>query len=194
MIKYKNMVMKNTRKKKRMFSWMNPKLEVRDTKKYGKGVFAKKDLKKDETLIVMGGYVLDINGENRLRGFPEDKPIEISEDFSFCPLTSEDIKLMPQHYVNHSCEPNAGWKGQVFMVAIRDIRAGEEIVYDYAMVVCSNKDSKTYFKMKCKCGSKNCRKIIDEEGWKNSELQKKYKGYFQWYLEEKINKNKNKNV
>ncbi|MDO8486172.1 MAG: SET domain-containing methyltransferase [Candidatus Staskawiczbacteria bacterium] len=146
-------------KKKRMFSWMNSKLEVRDTKKYGKGVFAKENLKKDETLFVMGGYILDIEGENRLKGFSEDKPIEISEDFSFSPLSSKDIELMPQHYVNHSCEPNAGWHGQVFMVAMRDIKKGEEIVYDYAMIIASNEYSKSYFKMKCNCGTKNCRKI-----------------------------------
>lgn len=175
-------------KNKRMFSWMNPKLEVRDTEKYGKGVFAKEKLKKDETLFVMGGYILDIEGENRLQGFPEDKPIEISEDFSFSPLSPEDIELMPQHYVNHSCEPNAGWHGQVFMVAMRDIEKDEEIVYDYAMIISSNKDSKNYFTMECHCGAKNCRKIIDEDGWKNKKLQKKYKGYFQWYLQEKINK------
>jgi len=184
------MKIKKTQKKKRMLSWMNPKLEVRDTKKYGKGVFSTADLKKDEILFVMGGYVLDIDGENRLKGFPEDKGIEISEDFSFCPPRPSDIKLMPQHYVNHSCEPNTGWKGQLFMVAMKNIKKGYEIVYDYAMIICSNKNSNNYFKMDCFCGSKNCRKVIDEEGWKNPKLQKKYKGYFQWYLEEKIRKNK----
>lgn len=51
--KIKNMVTKNTRKKKRTFSWMNPKLEVRDTKKYGKGVFTKKDIKKDEIKMLI---------------------------------------------------------------------------------------------------------------------------------------------
>jgi hypothetical protein len=52
-----NMMKKNPQKKKRMFSWMNPKLAVRDTEKYGKGVFTKGGLKKDETLFVMGGYI-----------------------------------------------------------------------------------------------------------------------------------------
>lgn len=179
---------KKNAKKKRMYSWMNSKLEVRDTKKYGKGVFAKEKLKKDETLFVMGGYILDIEGENRLKGFPEDKPIEISEEFSFSPLSSGDIELMPQHYVNHSCEPNAGWRGQVFMVAMRDIKKGEEITYDYATIICSKENSKNYFKIKCHCGLKNCRGVIDEEGWQDKNLQKKYKGYFQWYLQEKINK------
>lgn len=178
-------------KSKRPYSWMNQKLEVKDTGKYGKGVFAKKELKKDELLFVMGGYVCSIDDENNLNNFAEDKPIEISENFSFSPLNPEDMDMMPQHYINHSCEPNVGWKGQVFIVAMRDIKKGEEIVYDYAMIICSNSNSKSYFTMNCECGSKKCRKVIDEEGWKNPELQIKYKGYFQWYLEEKINNKKN---
>lgn len=167
---------------------MSPKLEVRDTGKYGKGVFAKEAIKKDEVLIVMGGYIIDIEAENNLDDFQIDKPIEISEEFAFCPMAQEDMDRMPQHYVNHSCDPNSGFKGSNFMVAMRDIKPNEEIVYDYAMIIASNPDSENYFEMECKCSSSNCRKIINEEGWKNPELQKKYKGYFQWYLEEKIRK------
>jgi len=36
------------KKEEEVFSWMNPKLEVRDTKKYGKGVFATEEIKKGE--------------------------------------------------------------------------------------------------------------------------------------------------
>lgn len=174
-------------KPQRKFSWMNPKLEIRDTKKYGKGVYLKKDIKKDEMLFVMSGYILDIEDENNLNDFASDKPIEISEYFSISPLNPEDMELMPQHYVNHSCSPNAGFKGQIFMVAMRDITKDEEITYDYAMIICSNKNSAMYFEMKCECGFNKCRKIIDEEGWKLPELQNKYSGYFQYYLQEKIN-------
>ncbi len=171
-----------------MFSWLNPKLEIKNTSKYGKGIFAKADIARDETLIVMGGYIFDIEAENHLNEFNQDKPIEISDEFSFCPKSESDMDLMPQHYVNHSCNPNSGFKGSNFLVAMRDINVGEEILYDYAMIISSNPKSTGYFKMECLCGSKNCRGMIDEEGWKNPELQRKYKGYFQWYLEEKIKK------
>jgi hypothetical protein len=180
-------------KNKNTFSWINQNLEVKNTKKYGKGIFVKKNIKKDEVLIVMGGYIFDIEDENHLNKFNEDKPIEISEDFSICPKIKSDMDKMPQHYVNHSCNPNTGFKGQLFMVAMKDIKKGEEVVYDYAMIIASNPKSTEYFKMNCLCGSKNCRKIIDEEGWKIPELQKRYKGYFQWYLEEKIKKLNKKN-
>ncbi len=172
----------------RMFSWMNPDLEVRETEKYGKGVFAKKDIEKGEMLFVMGGYILTIDDENNLKGAVADKPIEISDEFSIGPLKDSDLELMPQHYVNHSCDPNAGFNGQIFMVSIKKITAGEEVCYDYAMVMNSNEDSSTYFTFKCECGTSLCRNEIAEDDWKIKELQERYDGYFQWFLQCKINK------
>lgn len=171
-----------------MYSWMNSKLEVKDTDRYGKGIFATEAISANETLIVMGGYIIDINAENNLDDFQIDKPIEISEEFSFCPPKASDMPLMPQHYVNHSCDPNTGFKGSNFMVAMRDIKPGEEILYDYAMIVASNQDSKNYFEMECTCGTDRCRKLINEEGWKDPELQVRYAGYFQYYIQNLIEK------
>jgi hypothetical protein len=91
--------MKKTAKKKRTFSWMNPKLEVRETEKYGKGIFAKEFIKKNETMMVMGGYILTIEDDNSLRGIVADKPIEISDYFFIGPLKPSDLELMPQHYI-----------------------------------------------------------------------------------------------
>jgi uncharacterized protein len=176
---------------KPLFSWMNPKLDVRQTDRYGKGVFAKEAIKKGEMLFVMGGYILTIEDENNLKGIIADKPIEISEYFSIGPRNSADLDRMPQHYVNHSCNPNAGFKGQIFMMAMRKI-AGGEITYDYAMVMHPNKKSTSYFKIPCLCGAKNCRGYIAEDDWQRPELQKKYDGWFQWFLQEKIDKLKNK--
>jgi hypothetical protein len=173
---------------KQPFSWMNPKLEIKRTSKYGKGVFAKEAIKNGSILFVMGGYILTIEDENNLQGVVADKPIEISEWFSIGPRKPSDLPRMPQHYVNHSCRPNAGFQGQIFMVATRKVRGGEEIAYDYAMVMHSNKKSDTYFKIKCLCGTRKCRGYITEDDWRISELQKKYDGYFQWFIQEKINR------
>src|SRR5450631_4469314 len=109
-----------------MFSWMNPKLEVRMTDRCGKGVFTNKTITKNEMLFVMGGYILTIEDENNLQGIVADKPIEISEQFSIGPRKLADLDRMPQHYVNHGCNPNAGFKGQIFMMAMRKIVGGEE--------------------------------------------------------------------
>jgi hypothetical protein len=176
------------KKSERNFSWMNPKLEVRDTKKYGMGVFAKEDIEKGEMLFVMGGYILTIEDENNLRGVVADKPIEISDQFSIGPRNAADLKKMPEHYLNHSCNPNTGFDGQIFMKSIRAIKRNEEVTFDYAMSMNSNIDSNSYFTINCKCGSKDCRKKITEDDWKIPELQKKYEGYFQWFLQKKIDK------
>lgn len=169
-----------------MFSWMHPALEIREAGRYGQGVFATQDLGKDEILIVLGGYILTIEDENRLTGVVADKPIELSDRFSIGPRAPADLPRMPQHFVNHSCQPNAGFKGQVFLVAMRAILAGEEIAYDYAMVMHSSPDSTSYFTMPCRCGSPACRGVIAEGDWRRRELQARYDGYFQWYLQDKI--------
>lgn len=196
-------------KKNRMFSWLNPSLEIKITNKYpgelrsyfkegkkfyrktksiSKGIFAKEKIKKGSVLVVMGGNILTIEDENKLEGIVCDKPIEISENFSISPLKKSDIPKMPQHYINHSCNPNSGFWGQIFIVAMRNIELGEEIVYDYAMIMHPNKSSNSSFSFECSCGHKECRKIIKETDWTNKSLQKKYDGYFQFYLQEKINK------
>ncbi len=195
-------------KDKKIYSWMNPKLVIKKTSKYGLanlpfykngkkkyksqtgegwGVFAKESLKKNDVLFVMGGYILDINDENSLKGIVADKPIEISENFSIGPRTAKDIEKMPQHYVNHSCNPNAGFDGQIFMTAIRPIRQNEEIAYDYAMIMHSNTKSNSYFTFDCLCGTEKCRGTISEDDWKMKDLQKQYDGYFQYFIQKKIN-------
>jgi hypothetical protein len=177
-----------------VYSWMNPALTIRETGRYGNGVFARQLLKKDEVLFVMGGYILTIDDENALTGAVADKPIEISDQFSIGPRSPSDIPLMPQHYVNHSCEPNAGFHGQIFMVAMRDIVIGEEIAFDYAMVMCSNPDSSSYFTMDCLCGRATCRGVIAEDDWQRPELQTRYDGYFQWWLQRQIDRQKARTV
>jgi hypothetical protein len=194
-----------------IFSWMNPDLEVKLTKKYGKAnpaknvsgvkqynkisgdgkaVFAKHNIQKDSVLFVMGGYILNIEDENKLTGIVSDKPIELSENFSIGPRKASDLPKMPQHYINHSCDPNAGFDGQVFLVAMKKINKGEEVVYDYAMIMHTNSKSNSYFQIDCVCGTKYCRGKIGENDWKITELQKRYNGYFQYYLQKKINKGK----
>jgi uncharacterized protein len=163
------------------FSWINPKLEVRESELGGKGIFSNSSIDKDELLAVFGGYIMRINEEESLE--VADLSHQMSEDFVIGVINKNQIQKV-DHF-NHSCEPNAGVKGQLFLVAFRDTEANEEITFDYAMVLHHNPDAARY-EMKCKCGAKNCRGIITEDDWKLPELQKKYAGYFQYYLEEKI--------
>ena len=62
------------------------------------------------------------------------------------------------HYINHSCEPNAYMKilyGHILFIALRDIKAGEEITIDYESTLHSNKK-------RCTCGAPSCRGTINK--------------------------------
>ena len=84
-------------------------------------------------------------------------------------------------YVNHSCNPNAGLSGQIGLVAMRDIKVGEEVCFDYAMC-----DTMPYDEFNCGCGSKNCRGQVGGDDWKKPVLQKRYAGFFSPHVQRRI--------
>ena len=84
--------------------------------------------------------------------------------------------------VNHSCDPNCGIRtnraGAHDFVAFRDIRAGEELTFDYAM----RNYSVDHFPPRCMCGAPQCRGKIT--GWKSlpEETKRAYEGFAAPYL------------
>jgi uncharacterized protein len=172
------------KKLKNTFSWTNPKLEVRDTGKYGMGVFTKEGIKKGERLIVFGGYAMTVREEQKLSRSLSDNAIQIDDDLVIGIRNKSEVEIAS--CVNHSCNPNAGFRGQIFLVAIKNIKKDEEVLFDYAMVLHDVVGVQPY-KMKCECGQERCRRVVGVNDWKKIELQKKYRGYFQWYLQQKIN-------
>lgn len=171
--------------KKETFSWINPLLIAKEIPGLGMGVFSEGQIKKDEILTVFGGYVQEIVNEKYLPAEIADNCHMISDKLVFGIKKVEETET--SSFFNHSCEPNAGFKGQIFLVAMRDIKIGEQVTFDYAMVLSKSDDLPSY-SFDCKCSSANCRGQVTESDWEKPELQKKYEGYFQWYLEEKIKK------
>jgi hypothetical protein len=64
---------------------------------------------------------------------------------------------------------------------MRDIRAGEELTHDWAMM-----DDDDDYAVECKCGAPNCRGRLTGKDWQRPELQKRYAGYFSAYLAPRI--------
>ena len=83
-------------------------------------------------------------------------------------------------YLNHSCDPNLGIDGQIIFAALRDIEAGEELFFDYG----TGDDDE--WEMECTCGAAECRVTITGRDWRPPELQRKRRGYFSQYIEQKI--------
>ena len=86
--------------------------------------------------------------------------------------------------MNHSCNPNAGLQGQITLVALRNIAAGEQICFDYAM-----SDAHPDFYLDCACGTPQCRGKVTGNDWMIPELQERYKGYFSPYIQRQIEAN-----
>jgi len=105
-----------------VFSWINPKLELRDTGKHGNGLFARENIRKDELLSVFGGYIMTRREEELLPEDYNDTGIQISENLVM--TVRERSELSAADFINHSCSPNAGIKGQIFLVAMKTIRGG----------------------------------------------------------------------
>lgn len=131
--------------------------------KFGKGVFAGRDIKKGELICVMQGKKitseqLSIESQ-RKRNILVD-PLQIDQDLYI-------ILKEPYLFINHSCDPNAGLKNSVELIAIKKIRKDEEIFYDYSTT--------WYDGMECKCGSKSCRKHISDYFTIPKKIRKKYK-------------------
>jgi hypothetical protein len=170
-------------------SWLNPSLEKGCSGTLGRGIFARADIRKDERLAIFGGKIMLIDDMYQLPATMQSYTMQIEERFVLGPAgpVPEDTD-----FFNHSCDPNSGFKGQVFLVAMREISAGEEITFDYGMTVSESAGSDMIFRMDCACGSPRCRKTITEQDWMLPELQARYKGYFSQYIQEKIEKRNRK--
>jgi len=161
-------------------SYLSPKTEVRESKIHGRGLFATADIAKDEIVAVKGGHIVD--GKTlRERITPVLGPVEIQLDDNLfiAPVTNEGRELS-MLYLNHSCDPNLGMRGEITFVAMRDIRADEELTHDWAMT--DNDD----YSVECNCGAPDCRKTLTGKDWQRRDLQKRYAGYFAAYLSRKI--------
>jgi uncharacterized protein len=161
-------------------SWRSPKTEVRQSSIHGKGLFATADIAKDEMVMIKGGHIVSRAFLQR-EVTPSLGPVEIQigDDLFIAPVTEKE-REGSMLYSNHSCDANLGLRGNIVFVAIRDIRAGEELTHDWCM---TDDDS---YEMECKCGSANCRRILSGKDWQRQELQTRYHGYFATYLADKI--------
>jgi len=149
------------------------KIVIRESGKKGKGVFASKDIRREE-IILNGDYSKDT------RVIRENEISELSNKdqnhVDYIGKGRYTIGYGSIFMINHSCEPNVYIKHVNFLVrrvvALRDIKKGEEICCDYVI------DTMGKWKMKCHCGSNNCRKIVYSDFFKLSKhLQKKYWKY-----------------
>lgn len=141
------------------------------------GVFATVDLAKD-TVIGDVRY-LDEGPFVPWSKYDEFSTANKKKIDAFCLGTAEGFTL-PRDFnylsvpwcLNHSCDGNVGFDAVGNFVTMREVKAGEELSYDYGLA-----EANPRFRMVCKCGSEKCRGIITGDDWKNPVFQEKNKNY-----------------
>lgn len=160
-------------------NWLTPKAQARPAGDKGWGSFAIERIEAGETVAGFGGWCVSRETLNSLAEERQHRSIQVDEDLY---LVSRDERE-PGDCLNHSCDPNCGLMGSTILVAMRDIKVGEELGFDYA--TCDDSD---YDEFQCGCGSNICRGTVTGLDWKRADLREKYDGWFSSYLAKRIKK------
>jgi hypothetical protein len=165
----------------RVRSWITPKATKGGASAIaGQGAHAAEVIPGGEVVAVKGGHIVD---GPAVAGLPEaikDSALQIAADCFLAALTREEYDGVLMR-VNHSCEPNVGMGGNVLLVSMRDIAAGEELTIDYALFLAD-----PGFAMDCRCRTPACRGVVRGTDWMRADLRERYRGWFSWWLQQKI--------
>jgi uncharacterized protein len=143
---------------------MKELIYIKEAQNRGSGVFAARDISKDEIIAEFNGPLVKIE---KMEGIPK----EVWDHLFNIGVNEYIIARDPAARTNHSCDPNAGIVRNVFLVAMRKIAKNEEITFDYSIITADN------WKLECKCGSPSCRHIIGNYIDLPDEIKRKYDKY-----------------
>jgi uncharacterized protein len=89
----------------------------------------------------------------------------------------------PDHYLNHSCDPNVWMVDEVTLAARRDMAKGEELAADYALW---EEDENHVMRWTCSCGSPFCRGRVTGRDWRLRDLRERYRWHFSPFINDRI--------
>lgn len=118
------------------------KVYIESSPQHGRGVFAREPIAAGEAILLFGGP-----HRRRAELQPDEYHLQIGDDLYLGASGGAD------DYVNHSCDPNAGFRNGLLLVARRAIAAGEEITWDYSTAI----DEADFTGFACSCGAATCR-------------------------------------
>jgi len=147
--------------------FMTRKIAARKSRIHGNGVFAVQALKKGE-------HVIEYKGRRRTHAEVDaDDAGDVETGHTFLFTLSDDYVIDANYegndarWINHSCDPNCEAtieeaegddrrKDKVLIEAIRNIKPGEELTYNYGITLAERHTPRLKKIWECRCGSKNC--------------------------------------
>lgn len=135
--------------------------QVRESGVHGKGVYAIRPIKAGDKVLEYRGEI--ITWKEALKRHPHD-PDQPNHTFYF--HLDDGHVIDGKHegnsakWINHSCAPNmeAEQDGmRVFLHALHDIEPGEELFFDYGLVIDARITPSLKKEYACWCGAEECR-------------------------------------
>lgn len=162
------------------------KLYVADANKVKRGLqaglFAEKSLRVGEQIFIAKGDLVTMNINNSKQSQSYANALGIKRGVWINPTNKN-----PLRYLNHSCDPNAGIKGEVTIVARKPIRKDEHITIDYSITEC---DELWSLDKHCRCGAAKCRGKIGPIQSLPQTLFKKYLPFINQHMQREYYKAK----
>lgn len=143
------------------------KIEARLSPIHGNGVFAKEPIKKGERIVRYKGKLRTHEEVDEEYGGEDENGhtflFTLNDDYVIDANVGGNIA----RWINHSCKPNCESeveedpkgrrnKDKVYIQATRNIKPGEELTYNYGIVLDEPHTKKVKKLWACKCGAKNC--------------------------------------
>jgi SET domain-containing protein len=139
----------------------------------GSGLFAAEPIREGEVVAIIGGQLVTDGELARMRSHSSTA---IGDGRNLLQAPDD-----PLRFGNHSCDPNLWLLDAVTLAARRDIARGEELTTDYA-----THTGMAEWLMPCSCGTPLCRGVVRGTDWHDPELQRRYRGHFSPFLNQRI--------
>lgn len=145
-----------------------PLIETRNSRIHGRGVYAAARIRKGTRIIeYLGERISHQEADRRYARKGEDDGHTFLFIASSRTVIDAGVNGNDARFINHSCNPNCETViegSRVFIDAIRNIKPGEELGYDYQLTWESTDDPAELTLYACRCGAKRCRgTMLDEE-------------------------------
>ena len=132
------------------------RIDVRESAVHGRGVYATR-------LIPEGTRIIEYTGQRvswERAADDENDPHTFIFGLDNGEVIDPTIGGNDARWINHCCDPNCEAieeDDRIFIYATRDVEAGEELFYDYALEIDEPVTDESKRKFACHCGSANCR-------------------------------------
>jgi histone-lysine N-methyltransferase SETD1 len=147
--------------------YQKKKVDVGKSNIHGLGLFAGESIKLGHIIIEYTGEAIS-HEEDQIREMRDKEEGKVlTYRFKLDGRTVIDTAACEgndSRYINHSCRPNSGARTiylngsrRLIFYALRDIRVGEEITYDYKFVPETDSSNR----IECRCGEESCKGFLN---------------------------------